>query len=162
MRFITKTIHAYLDYAYTDRDIRHFREVNFEQADREHQGRSAFKVMVAYERWLQSAGADRQRELSVLRLTGLFDRPLSGDCLDALRAAPAIPDLTDTLVELEETDWNIALWRLTSIDLILILARAERLVWRATLSGPKPPAAPPKRSNGAKVSIRSSTSRWIT
>jgi hypothetical protein len=118
--------------------------------------------MVAYERWLQSAGADRQRELSVLRLTGLFDRPLSGDCLDALRAAPAIPDLTDTLVELEETDWNIALWRLTSIDLILILARAERLVWRATLSGPKPPAAPPKRSNGAKVSIRSSTSRWIT
>jgi hypothetical protein len=71
--------------AYEDRDIRHYREVKFEAADLERQGKSAFKVMVAYERWLQSAGVERQRELAVLRLTGLFDRPMSRDCLQVLR-----------------------------------------------------------------------------
>ena len=70
-------------------DIRHYKEVKFEEADLERQGRSAFKVMIAYERWLQSAGPERQRELAVLRLTGLFDRPMSRDCLQALRAEPA-------------------------------------------------------------------------
>ncbi len=68
-------------------DIRRHKEIKFEEADREHQGRSAFKVMVAYEHWLQSAGLDRQRELAVLRLTGLFDRPMPRDCLQALRRA---------------------------------------------------------------------------
>ena len=66
-------------------DIRHYKEVKFEEADTERQGRSAFKVMIAYERWLQSAGPERQRELALLRLTGLFDRPMSRDCLQALR-----------------------------------------------------------------------------
>jgi hypothetical protein len=63
--------------AYEDRDIRHYREVKFEAADLERQGRSAFEVMLAYERWLQSAGPERQRELALLRLTGLFDRPIT-------------------------------------------------------------------------------------
>ena len=93
-------------------DIRHYKEVKFEEADLERQGRSAFKVMIAYERWLQSAGPERQRELALLRLTGLFDRPMSRDCLQALRAEPAIPGLTDTLVKLKDPQWNIALKRL--------------------------------------------------
>jgi tetratricopeptide (TPR) repeat protein len=101
-------------------DIRHYKEVKFEEADRERQGRSAFKVMIAYERWLQSAGPERQRELAVLRLTGLFDRPISRDCLAALRAEPAIPGLTDALVTLKETQWNIALKRLGEIDLLTV------------------------------------------
>jgi hypothetical protein len=62
-------------------DIRHYKEIRFKKADLERQGRSAFKVMIAYERWLQSAGPERQRELALLRLTGLFDRPMSRDCL---------------------------------------------------------------------------------
>ena len=53
--------------AYEDRDIRHYREVKFEAADQVYQGRSAFKVMIAYEKWLQSGGPERQRELAVLR-----------------------------------------------------------------------------------------------
>jgi hypothetical protein len=85
--------------AYEDRDIRHYKEMKFEAADLERQGRSAFKVMVAYERWLQAAGPERQRELAVLRLTGLFDRPMARDCLQALRAEPAIPGLTEALVK---------------------------------------------------------------
>jgi hypothetical protein len=101
-------------------DIRHYKEVKFEEADTERQGRSAFKVMIAYERWLQSAGPERQRELALLRLTGLFDRPMSRDCLQALRAEPAIPGLTDTLVKLKDPQWNIALKRLGDVDLLTI------------------------------------------
>jgi tetratricopeptide (TPR) repeat protein len=104
--------------AFPDRDIRHRAEVKFEAADLERQGRSAFKVMLAYERWLEGAGPERQRELAILRLTGLFDRPISADCLSALRAAPAIPGLTDTIVPLTDAQWNTALRRLESIELI--------------------------------------------
>lgn len=104
--------------AYEDRDIRHYEDVNFEKADLERQGRSPFKVMIAYERWLQSAGPERQRELAVLRLTGLFDRPMSRSCLAALRAEPIIPGLTDALVVLKETQWNVALKRLSEVDLL--------------------------------------------
>lgn len=110
--------------AYEDRDIRHYREVKFEAADQEHQGRSAFKVMVAYERWLQSAGPERQRELAVLRLTGLFDRPMARRCLQALRAEPAIPGLTDALVTLTQQQWNIAVTRLREVELLSFSADA--------------------------------------
>ncbi|MFM7833466.1 MAG: hypothetical protein ACKPJD_16865, partial [Planctomycetaceae bacterium] len=104
--------------AFADRDIRHYREIQFEEADRERQGRSAFKVMIAYEKWLQQGGVARQRELSILRLTGLFDRPISHGCLQALRAAPVLPGITDGLAELSERQWQIAVNRLASIDLL--------------------------------------------
>jgi hypothetical protein len=55
-----------------------------------------------------------------LRLTGLFDRPISRDCLQALRAEPAIPSLTDALVKLKDTEWNIALKRLGEVDLLTV------------------------------------------
>lgn len=106
--------------AYEDRDIRHHREVKFEAVDQEHQGRSAFKVMLAYERWLQSGGPERQRELAVLRLTGLFDRPMDKGCLLALRAEPAIAGLTDVLVKLTQQQWNIAVKRLSEVELLSV------------------------------------------
>ncbi len=99
-------------------DVRLRSEVDFEEMDAEHQGRSAFKVMIAYERWLQSAGPTHQRELAILRLTGLFDRPISPDCLQALRAAPVITGLTDALADLKDAAWNIAMNRLLEIDLV--------------------------------------------
>jgi len=108
----------YIADACEDRDIRHYREVKFEAADQEHQGRSAFKVMIAYERWLRSGGLERQRELAVLRLTGLFDRPMAKSCLQALRAEPSIPGLTDVLVTLTPQQWNIAVKRLSEVDLL--------------------------------------------
>ena len=101
-------------------DIRHYKEVKFEEADLERQGRSAFKVMIAYEHWLQSAGPERQRELAILRLTGLFDRPMSRDCLQALRHEPAIAGLTDALVKLKDPQRNIALKRLGEVDLLTV------------------------------------------
>jgi hypothetical protein len=106
--------------AYEDRDIRHYKEVKFEAADQEHQGRSAFKVMIAYERWLQSGGPERQQELAVLRLTGLFDRPMAKGCLQALRAEPVIPGLTDGLVKLTPQQWNIAVKRLSEVELLSV------------------------------------------
>lgn len=132
--------------AYEDRHIRHYREVNFVAADQERQGRSAFKVMIAYECWLKSGGSDRQRELAVLRLTGLFDRPMAKGCLQALREEPAIPGLTDVLVTLTEQQWNIAVTRLSKVDLLSVSADAIdahpliREYFAAQLKGEQPAA----------------------
>ena len=76
------------------KDVTRWREVKFEEADRLAQDRSALRVMRKYDAWLQSVSAAEQLELAVLRLTGLFDRPMSPDCFRALCAKPAIPDLT--------------------------------------------------------------------
>ena len=110
--------------AYPDCDIRHYKEVKFEEADQEHQGRSAFRVMVAYERWLKSGGPERERELAVLRLTGLFDRPMAMGCLQALRAEPPIAGLTDLLVKLTPQQWNIGVKRLSKVDLLTVSPEA--------------------------------------
>jgi hypothetical protein len=115
-------------------DIRRYKEVRFEQADLERQGRSAFKVMIAYERWLQSAGPERQRELALLRLTGLFDRPISRDCLEVLRKwqmpsffrrllnsrSGQIARVFGPLAPLSDQEFNIALKRLGEIDLLTV------------------------------------------
>jgi hypothetical protein len=103
-----------------DPHVSRYKEVKFKEADQERQGRSAFKMMAAYERWLASAGPYRQRELAFLRLTGLFDRPIPHDCLETLRAKPAIRGLTSDLVKLKDTEWNVALSRLRDIDLVTV------------------------------------------
>lgn len=90
-------------------DIRKRDQVKFEKADAKVQGGHAFKTIAAYERWLADGGEDGARQLAVLRLLGLFDRPADGDCLVALRREPAIPGLTEPLVGLDEDDWNITL-----------------------------------------------------
>jgi hypothetical protein len=115
-------------------DIRHYKEVKFEEADLESQGRSAFKVMIAYERWLQSAGPERRRELALLRLTGLFDRPMSRDCLEDLLKWQ-VPSLFGRLLNsrsekfagafgplarLSDQEFNIALKRLGDADLLTV------------------------------------------
>ena len=102
-------------------------------ADQAHpQGRHAFRVMAACERWLERGGEDNARELAVWRLLGLFDRPADPGCLEALRAAPPIRGLTEALFEREkglvgllrgpkriaEQDWRLALGRLADAGLI--------------------------------------------
>jgi tetratricopeptide (TPR) repeat protein len=44
-------------------------------------------------------------EVELLRMLGLFDRPADSQSLEALRAAPPIPGLTDHLHSLSEADW---------------------------------------------------------
>ncbi len=118
-------------------DIRKRQEVNLQTVDRETPGRTAMKVMQAYEKWLESAGPDRQRDLAVLRLMGLFDRPATPDCLSALRAAPAIEGLTDRIVDLEDWQWTKSLKNLESLDLITLSATGSE----PPTSGLQPPAS---------------------
>jgi len=78
----------------------------------------AFKAIEAYENWLEARDAEAKRQLVILRLLGLFDRPASSRCLEALRAEPTIPGLTDALAGGSNTAWTIALARLREISLV--------------------------------------------
>ena len=100
--------------------------VRLAEADREYQNDAtrpyghAFKAMEAYERWFQREGEKGQRQLAVLRLLGLFDRPASKDCLDALRKEPVIAGLTEPLVGLAPREWTLVASRLEEINLLTV------------------------------------------
>ncbi len=102
--------------------------VRLADADHEYQNDAtrpyghAFKAMEAYEKWFASAGPLGQRQLAILKLLGLFDRPASEGCLEALRAAPVIRGLTKPLVGLDSRDWKLALSRLEDINLLTVQA----------------------------------------
>jgi len=75
----------------------------------------AKRVMESYEaEWL----AGQPVPHAIMQMVGLFDRPASGDCLDALRRKPAIPGLTDAIVDLDEGAWQRAIARLRDVRLL--------------------------------------------
>jgi len=94
-------------------DVRRRREVDLGDAD-ERQGGHAFRVLHAYASWLGEGP-----ELAILCLLGLFDRPADTKALAALRAKPAIPCLTEMLVDLSEEEWNWAISSLQEHGLLL-------------------------------------------
>jgi tetratricopeptide (TPR) repeat protein len=103
-----------------DGDIRRRDEIdNLEEDVRN--GRHAEGVMRAYEKWLGEGV-----ELAVLRLLGLFDRPADIASIMALRAAPAIPGLTEALQNLKEREWQQALAKLRRIKLLGAASANER------------------------------------
>ncbi len=87
-------------------------EVVLGEAD-ERQGGHAYRVMAAYERFLGPGS-----ELAILRLLGLFDRPAEVEAIAALRSAPVIPELNESLVGIAETDWQWALSNLRDYGLL--------------------------------------------
>jgi tetratricopeptide (TPR) repeat protein len=93
-------------------DVNRRKEVHGLEDDERH-GRHAQKVMASYEKWF-GEGA----ELSVLRMLGLFNRPADKDAIASLRAAPAIPGLTNALQGLSEQNWQQALSRLRRARLL--------------------------------------------
>ncbi len=99
-------------------DIRKRDQVKFEKADAATQGGYAFKTIGAYERWLSEGGENGARQLAVLQLLGLFDRPANAGCLAALRDEPVIAGLTNPLVGLDEEDWNLTLSSLSECGLV--------------------------------------------
>jgi hypothetical protein len=107
-------------------DIRKRDTVRLADADREHKNDAtrpyghAFKTMAAYEKWFRREGELGQ--LAVLRLLGLFDRPASRSCLDALRKEPVIAGLTEPLVGLSPRDWAAVGRRLEEIHLLTVQA----------------------------------------
>ncbi len=95
-----------------DGEIRQLPEVEMDVADEVAQGGHAWRVIAAYERWLE------EREVSVLRLLGLFDRPAEPEALAVLRDAPVVKGLNDGLVDLDERAWKVALSNLRDAGLL--------------------------------------------
>ena len=57
-------------------------------------------------------------ELDLLHMIGLFDRPANKGCINALRAEPAVPGLTENLSERSELDWQKLLEKLRDLGLL--------------------------------------------
>jgi serine/threonine protein kinase/tetratricopeptide (TPR) repeat protein len=103
---------SYLTDAYNG-DIRCRSEVSGHLVHDVRQGVHARKVMESYQTWLGEGP-----ELSVLRMLGLFDRPVDEKALEALLEAPAIPRLTESLTDLRPTAWRTILARLRRARLL--------------------------------------------
>jgi hypothetical protein len=86
-------------------DIRRRDRVKFEKADGKILGGHA---MATYEQSLLSGGEEGRREVAVLRLMGLFDRPADAACLKAL-TSETIPGLNEPIVGLDDDDWEFIL-----------------------------------------------------
>jgi len=103
-------------------DVRKRDRVRLEKADAkvpESHGH-AFRVIATYETWLEAGGKeDHLRQLALLRLLGLFDRPAAAKCLAALRAEPAIAGLTEMILGLGEEDWSSVVSDLAEAHLVI-------------------------------------------
>ncbi|MCP5107130.1 MAG: tetratricopeptide repeat protein, partial [bacterium] len=71
------------------------------------------RMVQAYEHWLGDAP-----ERDILRMMGLFDRPVEKGAVDILKAAPAMEGVTEQLRELSEEDWQYALANLRAANLL--------------------------------------------
>lgn len=75
----------------------------------------ARRVMQAYENeWLK----DEPVLLAIMEMVGLFDRPASAGCLEALRRKPAVDGLTGKIVDLSSSEWADAIAALRDIRLL--------------------------------------------
>ncbi|MEQ1511864.1 MAG: hypothetical protein ABL934_04205 [Lysobacteraceae bacterium] len=100
------------------KDLRKWREIGFEQADKLRPGRSTMKVMAKYESWLLSGDKERQLELVILRLMGLFEKPMLPGCFEALRASPTIVGLTELFAESKNFEVEAAVTTLIENELL--------------------------------------------
>lgn len=90
-----------------DSDVNKIGELDLIEVD-SRQGGYASKIIEKYEHWFGESA-----ELSILRLLGLFDRPADLDILKALRKAPVIISLTDTLIDISDSEWA---WAVTNLS----------------------------------------------
>ncbi len=103
---------SYLTDAYNG-DIRCRQEISTRLARDVRQGAHARKVMESYQTWFGEGP-----ELSLLRILGLFDRPSDEKAIGALLKSPAIPDLTESLTDVQPTEWRTILGRLRRARLL--------------------------------------------
>ena len=92
-------------------DIRRSKEIRL-GADKG-QGFQARRVMESYQSWLAE-----WPELSTRRILGLFDRPADEKALAVLLKPPAIPGLTESLTDLNPTEWRAVFGRLRRARLL--------------------------------------------
>ena len=69
--------------------------------------------MESYQTWLGEGP-----ELAVLRMLGLFDRPVDEKAIGALLKPPAIPCLTESLTDLRPGEWQTILAKLRRARLL--------------------------------------------
>ncbi|HYG81066.1 MAG TPA: tetratricopeptide repeat protein, partial [Pyrinomonadaceae bacterium] len=80
---------------------------------KEAEGKHPRRLMAAFERRFGPGP-----EIELLRMIGLFNRPADRPSLDALRAEPPIPDLTEHIQKLSEADWLRIIEKLRRTKLI--------------------------------------------
>src|ERR1700675_4242077 len=110
--FALTLLGSYLTDAFSG-DIHRRSEVAGHLAHDVRQGAHARKVMESYQTWLGEGP-----ELAVLRMLGLFDRPVDEKALGALLKPPAIRGLTESLTDLSPTEWRTILARLRRARLL--------------------------------------------
>jgi hypothetical protein len=103
---------SYLTDAYNG-DIHFRKEVSARLGEDIRQGTHARKVMESYQTWFGEGP-----EVAILRMLGLFDRPVDEKALVALLKPPAIHDLTESLVNLSPTERRMTLARLRRAKLL--------------------------------------------
>ena len=91
------------------------------------QGAHARRVMESYEAWFGN-----KPELDVLRVMGLFDRPVDQGALQALRSGPPIKGLTSALAGLSDEKWRYALADLRNARLLADEDPTHPKPWTAT------------------------------
>ncbi len=74
--------------------------------------------MAKYESWLLFGDKERQLELAILRLMGLFEMPMSPGCFEALRAEPTIAGLTESFGAAETFEVEAAVTTLIEHELL--------------------------------------------
>ena len=90
-----------------DGDIRRRSELDLDEpAD-------AQRVIVSYEQWLGEGPG-----LDVLKILGLFNRPAPIAAIGAICTPPEIPYLTENLVTLTRSRWNLAVGNLRDLKLV--------------------------------------------
>ena len=103
---------SYLTDAYNG-EIRCRKEVSERLSHDGRQGVHARKVMESYQTWFGEGP-----ELSVLRILALFDRPADEKALGVLLKSPAIPGLTESLMDLSPSEWRTILAKLRRARLL--------------------------------------------
>jgi hypothetical protein len=103
---------SYLTDAYNG-DVRCRKEVSERLSHDVRQGVHARKVMASYQTWFGEGP-----ELSILRMLGLFDRPIDEKAFGVLLKSPVIPGLTESLTELCPSEWRTILARLRRARLL--------------------------------------------
>jgi hypothetical protein len=103
---------SYLTDAYSG-EIRRREEVSARLAHDLRQGAHARKIMESYQSWFGEGP-----ELAILRMLGLFDRPVDERTLGSLLKSPAIPGLTESLTDLPPSEWQTILAKLRRARLL--------------------------------------------
>ncbi|WP_428265389.1 hypothetical protein [Haliangium sp.] len=91
-------------------DLRRRDELDLIHAAQRVAGAEVQRLLDAYDNWFDAAACRLERD--ILRVVGLFDRPADGPAVAALRQAPAISGLTESLLQASEDDWQ---WALSSL-----------------------------------------------